>query len=258
MFPKLRLALVVALSIEGALGCATTDPAQRMENDRRARTRFQIAMDHLRQGRAGAAIRELQAAQRLDPRDPWIELALAEAYRLKRRDAEAETHLRRALEIRPDFQEAKLNLSALYVQTKRYEEAAALSKELLADATFEVPWKALTNLGYALYKLGRRAEARAALEQAVEYHERFWPALLDLAILDSEEGRHAEALARLEAVVAAKPGPLAEAEAHYRIAVEYVSLGNRAKAMHHLEVAAGTRPSGEWGKRSAEYLERLR
>ena len=57
-------------------------------------------------------------------------------------NAESEQHLKRALELRPDLHAAKLNLSALYIQTERYEEAVALSKELLADATFPVPWKA--------------------------------------------------------------------------------------------------------------------
>jgi hypothetical protein len=42
------------------------------------------------------------------------------------------------------------------------------------------------------------------------------------------------------------------------MATLYISLGNRAKAVHHLSVASQTKPSGEWGKRSADYLKRLR
>jgi tetratricopeptide (TPR) repeat protein len=140
----------------------------------------------------------------------------------------------------------------------RYEETVELSKQLLADATFPVPWKALTNEGYAHYKLGRRAEARQALENAIQYNENYWPALLDLAILEADEGRQLEALEHLERVLAQKPGSLAAAETHYRMAVAYISLGNRDKAVHHLSLAIETRPSGEWGKRSADYLKRLR
>jgi tetratricopeptide (TPR) repeat protein len=121
-----------------------------------------------------------------------------------------------------------------------------------------VPWKALTNQGYALYKLGKKAEARQSLERALEFYESFWPARLDLAVIDQEDARHVEALEGLEKVLALKPGPMAEAEAHYRMANIYVSLGNRDQAVHHLTVAAETRPSGEWGKRSADYLKRLR
>ena len=250
--------LVLALHVAGALGCATTNPATQAENDRKVRNHYELAVNHLREGRTGVAIRELLAAEAIEPKDPWVQLALAEAYRLKAHNAEAEEHLKRALAARPDLHAAKLNLSALYIQVGRYEEAIQMSQELLADATFPAPWKALTNEGYALYKLERRGEARQVLGQALEYHENFWPARLDLAILDQDEGRHLEALEELEAVLAQKPGAIAEAEANYRMATIYISLGNRAKAVHHLTAAAETRPSGEWGKRSADYLKRLR
>ena len=250
--------LALALHLAGALGCATTSPADQAETDRKVRNHYELAVNHLKEGRAGIAIRELLAAESLDPKDPWIQLALAEAYRLKGHTPEAEQHLKRALALRPDLDAAELNLSALYIQTERYEEAIEVSEHLLADATFAAPWKALTNKGYALYKLGRRAEAREALGQALEYHEHFWPARLDLAILDQDEGRHLEALEGLEAVLGEKPGGIARAEVNYRMATIYISLGNRAKAVHHLSVAAETRPGGEWGKRSADYLKRLR
>jgi type IV pilus assembly protein PilF len=238
--------------------CATTPPAPTAEAERKARSHYSVAMNHLKEGRAGVAITELQAADQMQPNDVWILLALAEAYRLKAHDAEAEKYLLRVLEIRPDFHAAKLNLSAIYIQVGRYDDAIQLSKELLGDATFPIPWKALTNQGYAYFKLGKHAEARVALENALEYHERFWPALLDLAILDEAEGKRLEALEGYEQVLSLKPGPIAEAEVHYRIATIYISLGNRSQAMHHLSVASETRPSGVWGKRSADYLKRLR
>ena len=238
--------------------CATTNPATTAENERKARSHYEVALNHLKEGRAAVAIGELQQADELQPNDPWIQLSLAEAYRLKSHNAEAEKYLLRALELRPDFHAAKLNLSAIYIGLGRYDEAVQLSEELLGDATFPIPWKALTNKGYAYYKLGKHAEARAALENALEYHERFWPAILVLAILEEDTGQRLEAREGYEKVLSLKPGPIAEAEAHYRIATIYISLGNRSKAMHHLSVASETRPSGVWGKRSADYLKRLR
>jgi type IV pilus assembly protein PilF len=249
-------ALALALPLLG--GCATTSPEAKAEHERKARGHYEMAMNHLREGRTGVAITELENARRLDPNDPWTELALGEAFRLKARNEDAERHLKRAIDLRPDFHAARLNLAALYIQMGRYEETIELTQELLGDPTFPVPWKALTNQGYAYYKLEKRAEARAALENAVQYHEGYWPALLDLAILDADQGRHLEALEHLERVLAQKPGSIASAETHYRMAVAYLSLGNRDKAVHHLSVAIETRPSGEWGKRSADYLKRLR
>jgi type IV pilus biogenesis/stability protein PilW len=248
----------LALSLPLVAGCATTSPEAKAEQQRKARGHYEMAMNHMREGRTGIAITELENARRLDPKDPWTELALGEAYRLKAHNEKAEQHLKRAIDLRPDFHAARLNLAALYIQMGRFEDAIELTQALLADPTFPVPWKALTNQGYAYYKLGKRAEARTALENAVQYHEGYWPALLDLAILEADEGRQIEALERFERVLAQKPGALASAETHYRMAVAYLSLGNRDKAVHHLSVAIETRPSGEWGKRSADYLKRLR
>ena len=217
-----------------------------------------VAVEHLREGRAALAIRELQAAEQIDPDDPWIQLALAEAFRMRGLNEDAEKRLDRALSIRPEMQPARLNLSALYIQTGRYEEAITAADRLLEDPTFPVPWKALANKGWAQYKLGQAAEARKSLELALEYHPEFWPAQLSLAVVDAEQGRRLEAIEGFERVLKDEPGPLAEAEANYRLAEIYISLGNRGKAVKHLTAATTTEPSGEWGKRSAEYLERLR
>src|SRR3972149_11019413 len=104
--PLTRLALALALA--SGLGCATTSPEAIADAERRARSHYQMAMTHLREGRTGIAISELNAAREIQPDDAWIELALAEAYRLKALDAESEQHLRRALELRPDFHSAEL------------------------------------------------------------------------------------------------------------------------------------------------------
>lgn len=257
------LAWGLVILAAAAVGCATPPPlpdeqGELQSDERKAQAHYKLGIQHLQQGQAALAIRELRVAEDLDARDEWTQLALAEAYRLKGLFAESESHLHKALRVRRDFQQARLNLSALYVQTERYDDAIAQTELLLDDPTFPVPWKALTNQGYAQYKLGRLGEARQSLELAVEYHDRYWQALLNLGILDADEGRRIEALERFDQVIALQPGPLAEAEANYRSGQIYVALGNRARALEHLEAAARARPSGTWGKQSEEYLRRLR
>ena len=72
------------------------------------------------------------------------------------------------------------------------------------------------------------------------------------------KGMSAEAETHLNKALALAPGPLATAEANYRIADVYVSLGNHKRAVEHLMAASSQRPSGPWGKRSEDYLRRLR
>lgn len=243
---------------------ASTDPSgpgpQRgavLDPDR-ARTHYRLGSDYLRKGNPAMAIRELRTAEQFDPTDEWVQLALAEAYIHRGRLGDAEAHMKRALELKPGFHEATLHLSALYIHLERYAEALPLARTLVDDPTYPQPWKALTNLGFAELKLGRLGEARSHLELAIEYDPGHWQALLNLGILESEAGNKLEALQRFERVLEIGPGPAAEAEVHYRMAVVYISIGNRERALEHLTVSASKRPSGPWGKRSEEYLERLR
>lgn len=256
------LALLLAaglLALPGCAGFGASAREKKYDEDRRMQAHYAVAMDHLREGRSALAIRELRAAQQLAPDNPQVHVGLAQAYQMRRgHRAEAEKHLRRALEIDPNLQIARLNLSAWLVGEEHYEEAIEHTRKLADDPTFPAPWKALANQGWAEYKLGRLAEARASLELALDYQPLFWPARLSLAVLDFDQGRRLEAMHNLEKVLEIDPGPLARAEAHYRLAEVYISLGNHNKAVHHLSAARDTRPSGQWGKRSQDYLERLR
>ena len=115
---KPQAATVVLLAgllacVLGSVGCATTpDPDELYQAERKARTHYGVAIEHLREGRVAIAIRELRAAHELDPEDPWILLSLAECYRLKGLPDEAESHLLQALDLDPSFQPGRLNLSA--------------------------------------------------------------------------------------------------------------------------------------------------
>jgi len=75
-----------ALALALLAGCATTSPETKAEHERKARGHYEMAMNHMREGRTGIAITELENARRLDPKDPWTELALGEAYPALRAD----------------------------------------------------------------------------------------------------------------------------------------------------------------------------
>jgi len=230
---------------------------QLTDAQKRARMHYQLGVDHLRQGRAPEAIGELLIGERFDPNDEQLQFALAEAYREQGRDAETEAHLLRALQIRPNFQQAKLNLAALYIQVERTAEAVPLLEQLLADPTFPSPWRALTNLGWAEYRLGRLDEAHQHLALAIDYRPDYWPARLNLGILEAERGNRAEAIKHFQRVLEGKPSPLAEAEVRYRLAEQLVSLGDKKGAVRQLTVATNLQPSGPWSERSAELLKTL-
>ena len=247
------------LALAPVLGCASAQPGEDEElNIRKASSHFNLAADHADNGRIELALRELLAAARLDPGNPRIQHSLGIVYLQRGKIPEAELHLGRALEIRPDYGEARFNLSTLYLNQGRYDECIEHSKILYDDATFSSPWRALTNWGWAAYKLGRVEEARQQLERSRDFRASYWPTLLNLGILEAEQGHKVEAIRYFSDVLEVTPEASAEAEANYRLAEIYVSLGKREEAVGHLRTAVVKAPSDPWGKKSEEYLKLLR
>jgi Tfp pilus assembly protein PilF len=258
------LRLAAALVLVAGLGCVTTESPELRKPDpveqarKQAEAKYNVGIDHLKNSRNALAVRELRGSLELEPKDPWSHFAIAEAYRRQGRTDDAIQHLERAMELKPTFHSARLNLSGVYIQRNDYEAAAHHAEILLDDATFAKPWSALNNLGWSQYRLGKTQEARANLELAGEYNERYWPALLNLGILEASEGRRLEALGLFQRVIELNPGPLALAEAHYRSAEIFLAIGQQEKAVRHLVAAAESKPNGQWGEKSEEYLKLLR
>jgi len=254
----LRLLLGCVLLV-GCAGCAT--PSGREDaalRKRQARSHYDIGLDHLQKGRIELGLRELLAAERLDPRDERIQNSLGVTYYQKGRAAEAERHLRRALELHPDHHEARFNFTVFLLREERFAECIAESQRLFDDPTFVAPWRALTTRGWCEYKSGRVAEARRLLELSRDYDAGDWSTLLNLGILEADQGNRRQAAELFQQVLALRPGPSAESEANYRLGELYAALGERERAVSHLAAAVQKAPNGPWGRKSEESLKRLR
>jgi Tfp pilus assembly protein PilF len=248
--------LACGLALSG-LGCATLSGKTSEEDARKATSHLDVGSDHLANGRSALALREYLAAEKLDPRNARVQYALADAFLARGKRAEAEQHARRSLELFPDYQDARLFLSALLLIEKRYAEAIPECDRLVNDPTFPSPWRALTNRAWAEFKLGHAKEARESLELAHEYRSDYWPATLALAIIEGEAGHRTEAIRLFRTIIAQNPGASVESEVNYRLAEIYVALGKRREAVGHLTTSVARAPESTWAKKSQAYLKRL-
>jgi type IV pilus biogenesis/stability protein PilW len=239
-------------------GCVTTTPGAGPRSDEdQADAKLNLGLDYLSQGRTALAIRELKLASELDPKNGEVLLWLGEGYRRKGRLEEAQMYMEQALVASPDSHLVRLNLSGLYIQLERYEDAIAQADALMEDATFPTPWEALNNRGWAELQNGSFASAEASFEEALEYHPRYWPSRLNLGILASERGRKREAVEHFNEVLERGPDAFALAEANYRIGEVYISWGESQKAIGHFQQALDESPNSRWGEQSRGYLELL-
>ncbi|MGH0034382.1 MAG: tetratricopeptide repeat protein [Myxococcota bacterium] len=258
----LLLVLVWAVS---PLACVTTTTvsgsaadSSEMTDERKAEARRDLGIDHLSKGRTAMAIRTLLEAERMNSLDPVTHLWLGEAYRRKNLLDKAESQMLQALALKPDSQSTRLNLTGLYIQMEKYEEAIEESRTLALDPTFPTPWRALTNQAWAEFKLRKYDAARASLEMALDFHPTFWPALLNLGILENELGNRLAALEAFEAVAEQDPGSRAMSETRYRMAEVFVAIGHRERAIRHFSDSIDLSPHGPWAEESKRYLKMLR
>lgn len=257
--PSILARLVAAALAVSALGCAALGGgADAEKNKRQSRAHYDLGADHVQRGQLELGLREFLIAERFDPRDEKTQNSLGTTYYAKGKVADAESHLRRAIQLSPDFHEARFNLAVLLLKQERWAECVEQSARLVDDPTFIAPWRALTTEGWCEYKAGKVAEARHLLELSRDYEPRDWTTLLNLGTLEAEQGNRRQAIALLEQVLAAKPGPSAEAEANYRLGELYAALGERERAVGHLTTALTKAPGGPWSRKSEETLRRLR
>src|SRR5258708_27811258 len=102
-----------------------------------------------------------------------IYLNFCAASPLECRLPEAERAARRAVEVKPDFREAKNTLGVVLIQAKKYAEAVAVLEPLANDILYQTPWVAWGNLGQAYLDSGRPDEAIGALRRSIAAEPRF-------------------------------------------------------------------------------------
>ena len=242
------------------LGCASSSgpsDEELLRTLQQATARRDLGIDHLVKGRTALGIRDLSYALSLNPADPETLHWLGEAYRRKDRLPKAEDYLLQALELDPERQRTRLNLSGLYIQMERFEEAIREAQILIDDPLYATPWQAHNNQGWAQLQLGRVGEARFNFTRALDYRHGYWPTHLNLGILEVREGHKLEAIEHFRSVLDAKVGGGVSAEASYRLGEVYVSLGRHDRAVKYFTAAVEESPHGRWGKQSEGYLKLL-
>ncbi len=219
---------------------------------RQAKAAYQLGVAFLAEGRPAPALREFTKAVRLTPDDPKVHNALGLAYWARREVGEAERGFRRAVELKPDYSEAWNNLGALYLDTGRYGEAEEAFRQALNNVFYGTQERALTNLGWALYKQGRLEEAERRLREALEVAPGFPLAQKNLGIVLYDRGEYAEGLEHLTRAAKSLPQ---DAEVLLYRGLARLRTGDRDGARADLEKAWRLAPRTDVGKSAKTYLD---
>ena len=129
------LAAVLALAATGVLASCVHIPTEKERQG--AEAHYDLGISAQASGDVRSALREFEESLKLDDdfADAHNAIAVLLHLAFDKKD-EAEKHYKRALEIRPTFSEAKVNLGNLYLDEGRLDEAIALYQQALKVAAW--------------------------------------------------------------------------------------------------------------------------
>ena len=138
----------------------------------------------------------------------------------KERYKDAETHFKKAIEIKPDYAEAYANLGALYAKFKDYDKAIKLYRECIKiKPTYA---GAYTNLGNALNKTARHEEAVYFHKLAISIDDKSANHFSNCASAYKNLGRFDKAKEYYEKALRLEP---AHVNAHFDLATVLLQTG---------------------------------
>ena len=154
-------------------------------------------------GDLGEALEHYQAALAETPADPVLLDNVGQILVTMNRPAEAVPFLEKAVEAEPFSVMARFDLAGAYARSGNSIGAVEQYQMLIESGAADV--RVYHNLGLALRKLGREAEAAAAFERATTLEPGESPGWLGLALSLEAEGRPGEAAAALERYLTLEP-----------------------------------------------------
>lgn len=145
------------------VGCGSNLKKQQKQ----ARLLLEIGSSQLAKGFYPAALKSLQESLRLDDQNPVTYNNLGLAYYVRDRYDKAEFYILKALELKPDYTEARNNLGRVYIAKYEFKKAIFHLKLAVEDLTYTAPEKSHSNLGYAYFKSKQYDQALIHLKNSL-------------------------------------------------------------------------------------------
>lgn len=228
---KIRFYVIAMMLPVFALGCKHGSNAKDKET---SQIHVELGLTSQQANNPQAALKEFQTALELDPDNFEAHNAIGLLLHLGfNKPEDAVVHYKRAIELNPKFSEAKNNLGNVYLDQRRYAEAAKLYEEVVADLLYPAPFIAQGNLGWALFKKGDVQPGIEHLKMAVALNPKFCLGYKNLGLVFEVKGDRSESCRFFGKYRDACPD---EADAHYREGVCLARAGKGADARERFKV----------------------
>lgn len=250
MIRKSPLLILLLLPLLALPACSV---GKKRQND--AKVHYMLGISYLQEPNATLALKEFLLAEALNPYDGDIQVALGQAYQVKKAYPEAERHYQRALDLDSGNPLYQNNLAALYLDMQRWDAAIDLFRRAAGNLIFPSSEVALAGMAFAYERKGDQAAAVAAYRQALEHNPRYLLPRLRLGELYLHQGRYDSAQEELNQALLLAP---LSAETHYLRGLLYRSKGNLSQAEAAFREALRLAADSEFGRKAEQQLRSLR
>jgi serine/threonine-protein kinase len=177
-------------------------------------------------------------------------LALGEFYGRQKRLQDSIEQYRRVIELTPDNPEAYSDLGVEYMELKDSQSYAASEAALQKSIQLAPNYQAYTNLGWLYMEQKRYAEAAAATRKAVELNDKDWRVWSNLQLaytwLKDDEKMHAARAKTLSLLEQYAQLNSQEAPVQSMLSMLYAEDKLREKALAHANAALALAPKDPW------------
>lgn len=242
--------LVLLFALVLSSGCAAMEASRK-----KASYHYQMGLSFLVEGNYTRALIELTEAEKITPDDPVLLNKLGQAYFFKRRFDIAETKYLRAIELRPNYSEARNNLGATYLEMQRWDSAIKQLTLVYNDIFYQNHDTAAMNLALAYYGKGDYETALSLLRPVVAANPRSPVARMNMGRVYFADDKLGLAIQEFKKSIELNND---YARAHFNLALAFLKFQNFAAAKSEFLEVVRIEPDSELGQLSKEHLQMLK
>ena len=231
-----RLFAAFAMLLAASAWSCSGPSAEQRRNG--AEIHYDLGTTLLQNGDVQGALKEYLQANENDDSLPQVHnaLGLLYAYSLAK-PQEAESELKKAIELDKDFSEAHNNLGTFYLSRGRYADAAHEFELALGNDLYRERVVAETNLGWALYKSGQPDKGIQRIRAALALAPRYCLGWRQLGTIQAERGNLETAAEAFQKYAATCPDT---ADAHLQLGKLFARQGKAPDARGEFEKCGKT------------------
>ncbi len=252
--------IIIRVSVLGVLlpllnltGCAHLLLDQNQDQEK-AKIYMQLAADQFTQKEYSKATDAIHQALKFQPEFPAAYNHLGIIYMETKRYSKSEEAFKKALQLQPHFPEVQNNMGVLMNKQEKHKEAIPYFEKALTSDTYSTPENALTNMGYAHFKLGNNSKAKIYHQKALDITPQFCLANKNMGDVYAREKSFDKATDFFKK--AAITCPLYQ-ESQYKLGLALMKSGQKGLAKNQLEKLIERYKDGPYVERSQEVLKYL-